>query len=183
MSCGTCRRYRSCRFGRRGPGLCMDPTRFFTYCNNGTNDHEQPRSVPLVPMLFGGRRALIGTNRMECHLPHQLVKSGAEKRQCRGSVSRFCTCLTRNIDQLLYRFFVLYPPMGSVGFFLSSSQHSAEFVLPNNLHSFLPAKTEEDVPSYMKHQLSNHRDMQRSGTNNGAIPREGACSRPAKREG
>ena len=21
---------------------------------NGTNDHEQPRSVPLVPMLFGG---------------------------------------------------------------------------------------------------------------------------------
>ena len=34
----------------------------------------------------------------------------------------------------------------------------------------------------MKHQI-NHRDMQRSGTKNGAIPREGACSRPAKREG
>ena len=23
---------------------------------SGTNDHEQPRSVPLVPKLFGGRR-------------------------------------------------------------------------------------------------------------------------------
>ena len=22
---------------------------------NGTNDHEQPHSVPLVPMFFGGR--------------------------------------------------------------------------------------------------------------------------------
>ena len=29
----------------------------------------------------------------------------------------------------------------------------------------------------------NHREMQRSGTKNGAMPREGVCSRPAKREG
>ena len=28
-------------------------TRFFLD-RNGTNDHEQPRSVPLDPMLFGG---------------------------------------------------------------------------------------------------------------------------------
>ena len=28
-------------------------TRFFLD-RNGTNDHEQPRSVPLVPMLFRG---------------------------------------------------------------------------------------------------------------------------------
>ena len=26
--------------------VCLD--------RNGTNDHEKPRSVPLVPMLFGG---------------------------------------------------------------------------------------------------------------------------------
>ena len=31
----------------------MDPNTFFLD-RNGTNDHEQPRSVPIVPMLFGG---------------------------------------------------------------------------------------------------------------------------------
>ena len=29
----------------------MDPNTFFQ--RNGTNDHKQPRSTPLVPMLFG----------------------------------------------------------------------------------------------------------------------------------
>ena len=29
--------------------------RFFYEHRKGTNDHEQPRPVPLVPMLFGGR--------------------------------------------------------------------------------------------------------------------------------
>ena len=60
-------------------------------------------------------------------------------------------------------------------------------MLPNNLYSSLPTKT-EDVPSYQnmflkKPTKQNHRDMQRSGTKNGVIPREGACSRPAKRQG
>ena len=27
--------------------------RFFTYSRNGMDDHEQPRSIPLVPILFG----------------------------------------------------------------------------------------------------------------------------------
>ena len=72
-------------------------------------------------------------------------------------------------------------------FFLSNSQHSAEVILPNNLHSIPPAKT-ESMPRYKKiikkkHQQCDHRDMQRSGTKNGAIRREGACSRPAKRQG
>ena len=36
----------------------------------------------------------------------------------------------------------------------------------------------------LKHQHSNHQDnIERFGTNNGAIPREGAGSRPSKREG
>ena len=38
--------------GWRGPGFCMDPCTFFLR-RNGANDHDQPRSVPLVPMLFG----------------------------------------------------------------------------------------------------------------------------------
>ena len=50
---GISKRYRSCRFGSRGPAFCMD-TNTFCLDRNGTNDHEQPRSVPLVPMLFGG---------------------------------------------------------------------------------------------------------------------------------
>ena len=60
-------------------------------------------------------------------------------------------------------------------------------MLFNNLHSILPAKT-EDVPSYtIFHKKTptkqNHRDLQRSGTMNRAMPREGAYSRPATREG
>ena len=32
----------------------MDPNMISTVDQNGTNDHEQPLSVPLVHMLFGG---------------------------------------------------------------------------------------------------------------------------------
>ena len=35
------------------PRILHGPKRIFLG-RNGTNDHEQPRSVPLVPMLFGG---------------------------------------------------------------------------------------------------------------------------------
>ena len=79
--------------------------------------------------------------------------------------------------------------MRLIGFYCRNSQHSVEFILPNNLHCILPAKT-EDVPSskipgisLKEPQQSIHRDMQRSGTKNNAIPREGAFSRPAMREG
>ena len=39
------------------------------------------------------------------------------------------------------------------------------------------------IEAVIKKQRSDHRDMQRFGTKNGAIPQEGACSRPANREG
>ena len=45
-------------------------------------------------------------------------------------------------------------------------------------------RRKEKTCRVIKDQHSDHREnIQRSGTKNGAIPREGACSRPAKREG
>ena len=52
---------------------------------------------------------------------------------------------------------------------------------PDNLHSIPPAKT-EDVPNYKTPKESPGYATIYS-TKNGAIPREGAFSRPAKREG
>ena len=40
--------YRSHCFRCRGPGFCTDK-RFFMYSRSGTNDHEQPVSVPFGP--------------------------------------------------------------------------------------------------------------------------------------
>ena len=36
-----------------GPRILHGPKHVLLH-RNGTNDHEQPRSVPLVPMLAGG---------------------------------------------------------------------------------------------------------------------------------
>ena len=60
---------RSSWFGWRGneaQGSACTQTCLYTYSRNGTNDHEQPRSVPLVPMLFAPLKSA-----MLSYLPHR----------------------------------------------------------------------------------------------------------------